>query len=57
VNKSEIEEYFEAINWFEKLHKDEVEIEQIVKEMFRLFPYASTRLLHQGFFMAIVSMN
>ena len=57
MNKTEIEEYFEAINWFEKLQKDEMEIEQIVQEMFRLFPYTSTKLLHQGFFMAIVSMN
>ena len=57
MNKTEIEEYFEAINWFEKLQKDEMEIEQIVQEMFRLVPYTSTKLLHQGFFMAIVSMN
>ena len=57
MNEVEIEEYFEVVDWFDKLKDDGKDIEEIVTQMFQISPITSSRLLHQGFFMAICLRN
>ena len=53
----EIEEYFEAIEWFGVLYGKGDEIEEVVRRMFHTYPNTSLKLLRQGFFMALALRN
>jgi hypothetical protein len=57
VTKTEIEEYFEVVEWFGVLYSKGGEIEEVVKRMFHTYPNTSLKLLKQGFFMALALRN
>jgi hypothetical protein len=57
VTKTEIEEYFEVIEWFGILYNKGEAVEEVVKRMFHTYPNTSLKLLKQGFFMAIALRN
>ena len=57
MTKIEVEEYFDAIEWFDDQYKKGKEIEWIVQQMYSAYPITTLRLLAQGFFMAIALRN
>jgi hypothetical protein len=57
MTEIEIEEYFDAVEWFNDQYKKGKEIEWIVQQMYSAYPITTLRLLAQGFFMAIALRN
>jgi hypothetical protein len=58
MNISEIESYFDAIDFFDKVFdKGKMSAEETVKKMYKHWPNTTLRLTAQGFFMAIVERN
>ena len=56
MTKIEIEDYFEAIEWFHRKYQIE-EIENVIRVMYGHWPNTTTLLLDQGFFMALDLRN
>ncbi len=57
MTKLEIEDYFDAIEWFDKQYNEGKQIEWIVQQLWQAYPSTTLRLLEQGFFMALALRN
>ena len=64
MTKKEVEDYFEAISWFEHEYSNskaegthEYNIKDLVVGMFSVWPNTTILLVSQGFFMAIALRN
>ncbi len=57
MTKLEIEDYFDAIEWFDKQYNEGKQIEWIVQQLWQAYPSTTLRLLQQGFFMALALRN
>ena len=53
----EVEEYFDAIEWFDDQYDKGKDIEWVVQQMYGAYPNTTLRLLAQGFFMAVALRN
>lgn len=57
MDKIQIEEYFDAIEWFDEKYDNGKQIDWIVKQMYSAYPITTLRLLAQGFFMSLALRN
>jgi len=56
VNQEEIENYLDAIEWFDSKYKKE-DVVKVISEMYAYWPNETVILAHQGFFESILGSN
>ena len=57
MNLDEQQEYFEAMEWFNRKYIVGGSMEKLLKHMYSCWPRATLLLAHQGFFIALLKGN
>ena len=57
MTKQQIEEYFEAIEWFDSKYDEGKDVQWVIQKMWQSYPSATMQLLKEGFFMALALRN